>query len=90
MITVKFNEAVDFSSIFDVVNWEVNIVISDNSGWGMYLYCVNSGIAWGYLVSGNGSGVYIWDNGGVNFERNRVVNNRGVGLETPLFHPQNY
>ncbi|CUS95283.1 parallel beta-helix repeat (two copies), partial [Candidatus Kryptonium thompsonii] len=60
----------------------VNNVISDNSGWGMYLYGVNSGIARGNLVSGNGSGVYIWDNGGVNFERNRVVNNRGVGLET--------
>ena len=54
-------------------------VISDNSGWGMYLYGVNSGIARGNLVSGiargnlvsgNGSGVYIWDNGGVNFERN--------------------
>ena len=25
VITVKFNEAVDFSSIFDVVNWEVKV-----------------------------------------------------------------
>ena len=33
-------------------------VISDNSGWGMYLYGVNSGIARGNLVSGNGSGVF--------------------------------
>ena len=32
---------------------------------GMHLYGVNSGIARGNLVSGNGSGVYIWDNGGV-------------------------
>ena len=32
----------------------VNNVISDNSGWGMYLYGVNSGIARGNLVSGNG------------------------------------
>ena len=55
----------------------VNNVIRDNSGWGMYLYGVSGGVARGYLVSGNGSGVYIWDNGGVNFERNRVViNNR--------------
>ena len=34
----------------------------------VHLYGVYSGIARGNLVSGNGSGVYIWDNGGVNFE----------------------
>ncbi|WP_176697425.1 right-handed parallel beta-helix repeat-containing protein, partial [Candidatus Kryptonium thompsonii] len=62
----------------------VNNVIRDNSGWGMYLYGVSGGVARGNLVSGNGSGVYIWDNGGVNFERNRVVNNGGVGLQTNL------
>ena len=60
----------------------VNNVIRDNSGWGMYLYGVSGGVARGNLVSGNGSGVYIWDYGGVNIERNRVVNNGGVGLQT--------
>ena len=41
----------------------VNNVIRDNSGWGMYLYGVSGGVARGNLVSGNGSGVYIWDDG---------------------------
>ena len=38
----------------------VNNGIRDNSGWGRYLYGVSGGVARGNLVSGNGSGVYIW------------------------------
>ena len=39
----------------------VYIVISVNSGWGMYLYGVNSGIARGNLVSGNVSGEKVYE-----------------------------
>ena len=58
---INFNYGVGYLEV-------VNNVIRDNSGWGMYLYGVSGGVARGNLVSGNGSGVYIWDYGGVNFE----------------------
>ncbi len=62
----------------------VDNLIRGNSGWGMYLVGVGGGYARGNYIFGNGSGVYIWEGGGVSFERNRVRENRGVGLQTNL------
>ena len=49
----------------------------------MYLYGVSGGVARGNLVSGNGSGVYIWDNGGLNFIR---VSDISVGASPRSVH----